>query len=957
MLSAETRADIDRIWDAFWSAGVTRPVDVVDQVGLLLFARYADSMQTALERKALRTDTDVAEPLFPDGWTPTGVPATHLRWSYLKDESPDRMFDLVCQHLIPFAQSIGRRMGTYGGHLSGLRVLVDGPNRLVPILDLVDRLPLRSRNDRAAVFDHFLAKLEASGRHGMSQTPRHIVELVVALMEPTADDEICDPAVGTGGFLTTAAEHVRSMPTSDAGERPRIDDHRLRGYEIDQAMARIASMSLLMRGHGDADIALQDALAEETESDAGRYSLVMVNPPFGGTIGSAPNNELLLAAKTKRTELLFLELALGLLRKDGRAAAVVSESVLFGTSQAHRTLRRRLVEEHRLDGVIRLPSGTFRPHVGIGTAILLFGRTDERGTDHVWFYDLEADGFSLDDRRRPLLPREKLGPRPGAPLGPSEHDLNNLPDALRRWHLRHSEERGNPRMEQSFCVPRAEIAAKDYDLSLPEYRTTLAEVAIKNGVRLGDLLDQNVERVPADGHLIIGGRHLTGGTISLDSATPEGDPGGIRPLQAGDVVGRILGDPIWTVVTDVHLRSPLAADRDLHVLRPTGITPMALHALLSSELVTEQVDARRRGDSARGLILFASLCEVMVPSIPHDGQHAIALPDARGLRSAMNRFVDDLEGESGRAFTGRTWTEAALTLADASARARTAADVVERFRSPQTVAQLTYPHPLAHALRSLEVARSVGDARHENEEILHAFEIALILTGAVAGARMVMDTGRVPTKWRKGLTNGVSLGNWHTLARLGAEHAAQQNDELDGLAAALSEGADLDALFADFLVWRNDRAHGGGPRSDSQYERANADLRPRFDRLIDALRPLGRMRLWIVDDLDAMEAKDAFELRTRTMHGDHPDFIPRREYRDQAIRKGTLMVTSRSRRTEFSLKPLLIYVVCEGCLAHRFFYADKLSGGTVTYRSLTCQHKRAEAEDAAHDALRPGSAS
>jgi type I restriction enzyme M protein len=222
-------------------------------------------------------------------------------------------------------------------------------------------------------------------------------------------------------------------------------------------------------------IVARDSLSEENAGEAGRYSLILANPPFAGSLDYEQTaKDLQRVVKTKKTELLFLALFLRLLKTGGRAAVIVPDGVLFGSSTAHKALRKALVEEHKLEGVISLPSGVFRPYAGVSTAILIFTKTGVGGTDHVWFYDVKADGLSLDDKRNDLLPEEKLGPTPAEPLSEVEHEKNNLPDILERWEERDGAERDRPRTAQSFCVPRTEIAGEGgYDLSITRYKETV----------------------------------------------------------------------------------------------------------------------------------------------------------------------------------------------------------------------------------------------------------------------------------------------------------------------------------------------------------------------------------------------------------------------------------------------------------------------------------------------------
>jgi type I restriction enzyme M protein len=297
---------------------------------------------------------------------------------------------------------------------------------------------------------------------------------MVELTQPRPEDAICDPAAGTCGFLVAAGEYLREHHGGlfrDAKLRAHFHENLFNGFDFDPTMLRIGAMNMALHGVENANVAYRDSLAEDHSEDAGRYSLVLANPPFAGSLDyETTAKDLQRIVKTKKTELLFLALFLRLLKTGGRAAVIVPDGVLFGSSKAHKDLRRLLVEENKLEAVVKLPSGVFRPYAGVSTAILVFTRTGVGGTDHVWFYDVQADGWSLDDKRQPLLSPEKLGPTPEAALEESEEAKNNLPDVLMRFEERDGAERERPRTAQSFCVPKADIAAAGYDLSLNRYR-------------------------------------------------------------------------------------------------------------------------------------------------------------------------------------------------------------------------------------------------------------------------------------------------------------------------------------------------------------------------------------------------------------------------------------------------------------------------------------------------------
>jgi type I restriction enzyme M protein len=340
-------------------------------------------------------------------------------------------------------------------------------------------LPLEGRDTKGDLYEYMLSKIATAGQNGQFRTPRPIIQLMVELTEPTPKDVVCDPACGTAGFLVAVGESLRKHHPNlfhNKTAREHFHNDLFHGFDFDSTMLRIGSMNMLLHGIEHPNIVYRDSLAQDHAGEEEKYTLVLANPPFAGSLDYENTaKDLQAVVKTKKTELLFLALFLRLLKPGGRAAVIVPDGVLFGSSNAHKTLRRILVDDQKLDAVVSLPGGVFRPYAGVSTAILLFTKTNSGGTDFVWFYDVQADGLSLDDKRQPLLPEEKLGVVPTEPLTAEEHAKNNLPDVLARWANRETSERERPRTAQSFCVPRAEIAEKNYDLSLNRYKEVVHE--------------------------------------------------------------------------------------------------------------------------------------------------------------------------------------------------------------------------------------------------------------------------------------------------------------------------------------------------------------------------------------------------------------------------------------------------------------------------------------------------
>ena len=480
MITGAIKSQIDQIWNAFWSGGISNPLEVIEQITYLLFLRRLDDLQTLEENRSARLKEPIARRIFPKGKDPKGRPYEELRWSRFKNMAPSEMYVVVSEHVFPFLRTLGGDESTYAHHMKDARFTIPTPALLSKVVDLLDNVPMEDRDTKGDLYEYMLGKIATAGQNGQFRTPRHIIRLMVELTMPQPADIICDPACGTAGFLVAAGEYLRRTHPNILHDR-KLREHfhhgMFHGYDFDNTMLRIGSMNMLLHGVENPDIRYRDSLAQDHAADEEAYTLVLANPPFAGSLDYENTaKDLLQIVKTKKTELLFLALFLRLLKPGGRAAVIVPDGVLFGSSKAHKELRRILVEEQKLDGVVSLPGGVFKPYAGVSTAILLFTKTNSGGTDFVWFYDVDADGWSLDDKRTPLLSDDKLGPVPAVRPTEEEHAKNNLPDVLDRWAVRDSRERGRPRTAQSFCVPKADIVAQGYDLSLNRYKEVVHEV-------------------------------------------------------------------------------------------------------------------------------------------------------------------------------------------------------------------------------------------------------------------------------------------------------------------------------------------------------------------------------------------------------------------------------------------------------------------------------------------------
>ncbi|MEQ4302661.1 class I SAM-dependent DNA methyltransferase [Plantactinospora sp. B6F1] len=479
MITGELKGRIDRIWDAFWSGGISNPLEVIEQITYLLFIRRLDDLHTLAENKALRTGKPIERPVYPDGTDPQGRPYKDLRWSRFRHAEPGEMFEIVGQHVFPFLRTLGGDGSTYSTHMKDARFTVPNAALLSRVVDMLDGVSMDDRDTKGDLYEYMLGKIATAGHNGQFRTPRHIIRLMVEMVGPGPDDTICDPACGTAGFLMEASEYIRREHPG-AFHDPKRNHHfhhdMFHGFDFDSTMLRVGSMNMLLHGVEHPVIEYRDSLAQSVSDEAEKYSIILANPPFAGSLDyESTARDLLQVIRTKKTELLFLVLILRLLKPGGQAAVIVPDGVLFGSTKAHKELRRMLVDDHKLDAVVKLPGGTFKPYAGVSTAILFFTKTNSGGTDNVWFYEVTADGLSLDDKRTPLLATEKLGPTPLGEFSEADHVRNNLPDALARWTERNDAERKRARNEQSFCVPKDDIVAQDYDLSLNRYKAVAHE--------------------------------------------------------------------------------------------------------------------------------------------------------------------------------------------------------------------------------------------------------------------------------------------------------------------------------------------------------------------------------------------------------------------------------------------------------------------------------------------------
>lgn len=477
MITGVIKNKIDKIWTDIWAGGITNPLTVIEQLTYLMFLRSLDEKELEIEEFAhsMGMQPDSNDLIFPQSEI-----GQAMRWSKFKDRDSREIFDLISQRVFPAVKKMkygklpdfdasgelieiadredtAQMQTAFSRYMDSAVFVIPNPQVLQKIITGLEDLYTHDIADldmKGDLYEYMLGKLSTAGQNGQFRTPKHIREMMVELVAPTPDDLVCDPACGTAGFLVTAAEYIRrhyeNSMTDEQWEN--FANKTFTGYDTDHTMLRISAMNLMLHSITNPDIDYKDSVSKQNNV-SGKYTVCLANPPFKGTVDAESINDNLKAVtNTKKTELLFLALFLRLLQKGGRCACIVPDGVLFGSSKAHKSIRKELIEHHQLKAVISMPSGVFKPYAGVSTAVLVFVKTDAGGTDNVWFYDMKADGFSLDDKR-------------------SEIAENDIPDIIARFRNPDGE-RERERTEQSFFVPKQEIVDNDYDLSINKYKKT-----------------------------------------------------------------------------------------------------------------------------------------------------------------------------------------------------------------------------------------------------------------------------------------------------------------------------------------------------------------------------------------------------------------------------------------------------------------------------------------------------
>lgn len=461
MITGELKNKIDSLWEIFWTGGLTNPLDVIEQMTYLMFIHDLDGMDNLRAKESAMLGLPYKS-IFTKEVTIGNrvVDGSQLKWSVFRDFPAPKMYSVVQEMVFPFIKDLhGNKGSAYAKYMQDAIFKIPTPLMLSKIVDAMDALydqmsGLQDMDVRGDVYEYLLSKLENSGVNGQFRTPRHIIKMMVELMQPGPDEIICDPACGTSGFLVAAGEyekkHHKKEIFFDRVKKDHYMNHMFHGYDMDRTMLRIGAMNMMAHGIENPDIEYRDSLSDQNP-DRNKYTLILANPPFKGSLDyDIVSADLLKLCKTKKTELLFVDLFIHMLKVGGRCACIVPTGVLFGSSKAHKAIRKELIENQRLEAVISMPSGVFKPYAGVSTGILIFTKTDHGGTDNVWFYDMKADGLSLDDKRAPT-------------------EANDIPDIIERFQ-HPDQEMKRERTEQSFMVPKQEIVNNGYDLSMNRYK-------------------------------------------------------------------------------------------------------------------------------------------------------------------------------------------------------------------------------------------------------------------------------------------------------------------------------------------------------------------------------------------------------------------------------------------------------------------------------------------------------
>ena len=447
MLHSDLKSKIRKLWDKFWSGGISNPLQAIEQMSYLIFMKKMEDKDILDEQNAVLKGVKYKSVF-------TGH--KNCKWLDWSEYPSDKILAHVRDVVFPFMRNLGEANSSYAKYMRDASFSLPTASLLIEAVNIINDLHIKEQNQdtQGDIYEYLLSELQTAGKNGQFRTPRHIIRMMVDLARPEFGDRILDPACGTAGFLVNAYEYIlrtnqkNGVSILTPQKKKILDEESLYGYDIDRTMVRIAVMNLMMHGITNPKIVGEDTLSKRY-NEAGVYDLILANPPFKGSINESEKSDEL-TISTSKTELLFLELMYNSLSVGGRCSVIVPEGVLFGNSNAHKSIKKLLLEKCRLDAVISMPSGIFKPYAGVSTAVLYFTKTPE-GTEKVWFYNMEADGYSLDDKRT------------------EQPDRNDIPDILEKFEKRFKAD-NKSRFEKHFFVPIEEIKANDWDLSINRYK-------------------------------------------------------------------------------------------------------------------------------------------------------------------------------------------------------------------------------------------------------------------------------------------------------------------------------------------------------------------------------------------------------------------------------------------------------------------------------------------------------
>jgi tRNA1(Val) A37 N6-methylase TrmN6 len=934
--SLEIDRYVDRIWNIFWSAGISNPLEIVDQITNLLYIRILDESQREIDEGIdQRTLSD--GPLF-------GQHDQDFRWSYFSTQTPSKMFSIVRDAVFPWLRRQRSDATRFFTDMRNARFAIPTPNALASIVEVLSAINVADSNSCKEFYETILERLMTSSSSGHLFTPRFIAQMMVEMMAPVAQDQVCDPACGTGGMLVAAAEHLNRTQEDNS-----VTFH---GFEIDSYMARISEMNMIINGVKSAEVDCEDSLSLG-DSSLSRYSLVLSNPPFGGRVDVPGSGHHRLFAETKQLELLFLQTCMQLLKRGGRAAILVPRAVLFGTSHAHRILRRVLVEKFRLDAVIELPKGLFKPYTGIATAILCFSRTDD-STEFVWFYSA-----AVNDDVSGEMNMSSKGTDSNSE-GKSWAGEAELPidcaQILARWNDRYGSERRRLVSDQSFCIAKAEIAAQEFDLTADRYRRVdeLKHLKGQGSWRLGDLAyilvgsvgKPQVKNGPNVGEIdrmqrVLHPSLLASPLPNIDTLPVRID--GRQPnfrLQVGDIVGRDLAaSRNWTVIPapyeGVQVAQGIIVIRLFRNVLPPEYIALYLSSVRAEKAMPlyEVIPRIRRRDFA----------DVLIPRC--DGDYD-SVKDAisrlgEGL-AQVEKIKRELTDSRELIFAAGRSSERHLRLEQAADLSSLIGQSLRKQGDPYKAFQETYPYAIARSVRKFKHSLALAE-RHE--AAIQCAE-SLILSLGIFSLAIAIYRGRksLPqiVEWMKSVQrNGPSLGQWVGVIRTVGADARENGDRAGGLAEATAAGKRGTGLLAylDALVTHRNRIrHGAGPRSRAETERSLAEIEIPLYEALSSSAFIARSQWIYMDRLHWIPEVGKYRISGLSLMGDHPDFEAVECETDRPLADNGLYISS-SDGDMIPMFPFCVLDDCPACLAPELYYPDRLTDSAALLKSLDRGHE------------------